>query len=123
MAKRDRELWSEVSAYLQPRPGWSLLPMSTPGAPPTWCYRSGMKTTLQVSVDRGSICVYVMEDDREARFDSVEALQARLEGAGPVTPPGHLVADELEDLAHGRVLEWGTVAAEGPEERGPGHDS
>lgn len=112
MAKRDKELWADLSSYLKRRKGWSLQPMSSPGAPPTWCYRSGAKISLQASVLRGAICVYVMEDDREVRFQTVEELANRLEGNRPAAPPEHMVAEEVEDLAHGRPLRWGATEAE-----------
>ena len=60
------------------RPGWRLEPQSTPGAPPLWCFVFNGKIEYSVSVDRGTIHLYVMDTDQEIVFANADELMAWL---------------------------------------------
>ena len=104
----DDDLWEKVGELLGTRPGWSLQASSTPGAPPSWCFGSGGEVDLSVSVDAGSIWVYVMETDQDVRLANTGELTAWLEEheAGSVNDPIE-AGEVVGDLLHGRVVEWG----------------
>ena len=60
------------------RPGWRLEPRSTPGAGPLWCFVVNGKIEFSVTVEGGSIHLYVMETDQEIVFPDADALMAWL---------------------------------------------
>jgi len=61
-------LHDEFVELLGGRPGWRLEPSSTPGAPPLWCFVFDGKIEFSVTVDGGSVHLYVMDTDREIEF-------------------------------------------------------
>jgi hypothetical protein len=101
-------LRSAVDALLEARHGWSLEAMSTPGAPPSWCYHTAGENDLSVYVDGGTVCVYVMATDRELRFAGVDELADWLDANEVASHGGPLQASEIADqLLHGRFVHWG----------------
>jgi hypothetical protein len=70
------DLAKGVARLLRRRPGWSFQVMPTPGAPPVWCFGSGGETDLSVTVDAGSICVYVVKTDHDVTLGSANELVA-----------------------------------------------
>ena len=58
------------------RPGWRLEPQSTPGATPLWCFVVNGRIEFSVSVEDGSVRLYVMETDQEITFADGEGLMA-----------------------------------------------
>lgn len=79
--------------------------MPSPGAPPAWCFGSGHERDLSVTVDRGSVCVYVVEADQEVRLGGTDELVDWLTTRWPeALPEQHEgVADRLRT---GRLFEW-----------------
>lgn len=70
--------------------------------------RLGEVVDRSIAVDAGSIWVYVMETDQGIRIAGLRELTAWLDEheASPVNDPieaGHVV----DDLLHGKILEWG----------------
>lgn len=65
---------NEIVDLLAGRPRWRLEPRSTPGATPLWCFVYGGKIEFSVSIDRGSIHLYVMETDQEIVFPDADSL-------------------------------------------------
>jgi hypothetical protein len=84
----------EIHDVLGGRPGWRLEPRSTPGATPLWCFVFNGRIEFSVTVEDGSIRLYVMDTDRELVFDDGGGLMAwlrsnRVEAAqdpAPVVP-------------------------------------
>lgn len=99
------ELWKQVEDLLRGRPGWSLQAMSTPGAPRAWCFGSGGETEVSVTVDRGSISVYLLEPDVDVTLGSTSELVAWLTAhkPGSLKEPKGGVVDKLK-RAH--LFEW-----------------
>jgi hypothetical protein len=60
------------------RPGWRLEPRSTPGATPLWCFVFNGRIEFSVTVEEGSVRLYVMDTDQEIVFDDAEGLMAWL---------------------------------------------
>jgi hypothetical protein len=84
---------NEIHELLGGRPGWRLEPRSTPGATPLWCFVFNGRIEFSVTVDGGSIRLYVMETDRELTFDDADGLMAwlrsnRIEAAQEPAPRG-----------------------------------
>ena len=67
-----------LAELIEGRPGWRLEPRSTPGATPVWCFVFAGKIEFSVSVDVGSVVLYVMETDREIVFKDADELMAWL---------------------------------------------
>lgn len=108
LASYDDELAEAVTRLLGSRGGWSLQPSPTPGTPPAWCFGSGGEIDLSVVVDRGTIDVYRMEDDRDLRFATVEDLTDWLDANEAASLEGPLQAGEIvKELAHGDFVKWG----------------
>ena len=70
----DDQLFDRIGEILEPRSGWLYEPSTTPGAPPSWCLDSHGEIRLSVSVDQGSIVVYLPDQDRELVVDGLDAL-------------------------------------------------
>jgi hypothetical protein len=60
------------------RPGWRLEPRSTPGLTPLWCFVVNGKIEFSVTVEEGTVRLYVMESDQVLVFDDAEGLMAWL---------------------------------------------
>lgn len=106
--RHDDGLWEEVGEALQARHGWSLQASSTPGAPPSWCFGSGGEVDLSVSVDEGSIWVYVMETDQDVRLAGPNELTEWLDANEAASLNDPLEAGEVVgELFHGKFVEWG----------------
>ena len=69
---------NEILDLLGGRPGWRLEPRSTPGTTPLWCFVLGGKIEFSVTVDDGSVRLYVMETDQEIIFKDAGGLMAWL---------------------------------------------
>jgi hypothetical protein len=70
---------NDIRDLLVGRPGWRLEPRSTPGATPLWCFVFNGKIEFSVTVDDGSVRLYVMETDQEIIFSDGDALMAWLQ--------------------------------------------
>jgi hypothetical protein len=68
MNKRAGPSTNELVDLLTGRPGWRLEARSTPGATPLWCFVFAGKIEFSVTVDSGSIRLYVMDTDQELVF-------------------------------------------------------
>lgn len=101
----EGELWKQLSGLLQRRQGWTFQGMSSPGAPPAWCYGSGHEPDLSVTVEGGSICVYIVEADDEVRLDGTDELVDWLGTRWPAAMPEQRegVSDRLKA---GRLFQW-----------------
>lgn len=69
---------NEILELLGGRPGWRLEPRSTPGASPLWAFVFNGKIEYSVTVDGGSIRLYVMDTDQEIAFDNADGLMSWL---------------------------------------------
>jgi hypothetical protein len=69
---------NEIRELLVGRPGWRLEPRATPGATPLWCFVFNGKIEFSVTVEEGSVRLYVMETDQELQFADSEDLMAWL---------------------------------------------
>lgn len=69
---------NEIRDLLVGRPGWRLEPRSTPGSTPLWCFVFNGKIEFSVTVEDGSVRLYVMETDQEIQFANGESLTAWL---------------------------------------------
>lgn len=109
MASHDDELTEAIAQLLGSRPGWSLQPSSTPGAPLAWCFGAGGEIDLAVEVDQGAIDVYRMEDDRDLRFATIEDLTNWLDANEATALKGEpLHAGEIvHELADRDFVKWG----------------
>jgi hypothetical protein len=67
---------NDVEELLGLRPGWRLEPRATPGAGPLWCFVVNGKIEFSVTVEGGSIHLYVMDTDQELVFRDADALMA-----------------------------------------------
>lgn len=83
----EADLRRQLDQLLRPQPSWKLLPTTTPGAEPVWCYELRSDTELSVSVDGGAVVVRVAADGAVSRMGSVAELVEWLE----VHRPGALV--------------------------------
>jgi len=101
----EADLWRHVSGLLQRRQGWTFQGMPSPGAPPAWCFSSGHEIELSVTVEEGSVCVYVVEADQEVRLAGTEELVDWLTTRWPAALPEQRegVSDRLKA---GRLFEW-----------------
>jgi hypothetical protein len=80
--------------------------MSTPGAPLVWCFGSGGEIELSLTVDRRSICVYIVERDQDVTLRSASELVAWLNAnkAGSLQDPTSGMVDKLKG---GKLFKWG----------------
>jgi hypothetical protein len=69
---------NEIRDLLVGRPGWRLEPRATPGATPLWCFVFNGKIEFSVTVEEGSVRLYVMETDQDMQFADSEGLMAWL---------------------------------------------
>jgi hypothetical protein len=69
---------NELVDLLVGRPGWRLEPRSTPGATPLWCFVFRGKIEFSVTVEGGSIRLYLMDTDQEIVFSDADGLTAWL---------------------------------------------
>ncbi len=105
----DDQLWHEMSALLEGRPGWRIEASSSPGAPPSWCFEHGGEVALSVSTDSGRIDVYLMDTDRDVSLASVEALAQWLDQNEEAMADNPLTVTEVvDDIVHGDIVHWGT---------------
>jgi hypothetical protein len=108
MASGDKALRREMEELLRARDHWRLEPSSSPGMPSQWCLLSGPEIELSVTVDKGSIVVYVMDANTEIFLDDVAALTAWLEAdEGLFLERPSMAAELFADLLGGRIHEWG----------------
>jgi hypothetical protein len=75
-------LTNEILDLLGGRPGWRLEPRSTPGSTPLWFVYNG-KIEYSVTIDGGTIRLYVMETDQEIIFDNADGLMSWLRSNRP----------------------------------------
>lgn len=74
MGTDDAELWKQVDQLLKRRRGWRFQATSTPGAPPLWCFGPESEPDLSVTVEGGSICVYVARTDYDVTLAGTDDL-------------------------------------------------
>jgi hypothetical protein len=84
---------TETLDLLVGRPGWRLEPRSTPGTTPLWCFVFNGKIEFSLTVNDGSLRLYVMDTDQEIIFKDADGLMAwlrsnRAEAALEPEPPG-----------------------------------
>ncbi len=77
------DLGKEVDELLRRQPGWTLQAIATPGAPPVWCFGPGAGPELTVGVDGASICLYLIQSEREVKLGSTTELVEWLEDYAP----------------------------------------
>jgi hypothetical protein len=99
------DLAKGVARLLRRRPGWSFQVMPTPGAPPVWCFGSGGETDLSVTVDAGSICVYVVKTDHDVTLGSANELVAWLKAHRPGALPDP-TSGILDKFKGGKLFRW-----------------
>lgn len=76
--------------------------------PAQWCLLSGPEIELSVTVDRGSIVIYVMDLNAEVFVDDGAALTEWLDAnEGLFLGRPSMAAELFDDLLRGRVDEWG----------------
>ena len=79
--------------------------MSTPGLPPQWSFGSGGQADLSIAIDRDSISVYVVEQDRDVSLAGTDELVAWLKSNKP-----EAFKDRKESaggkLKRGRIFDW-----------------
>jgi hypothetical protein len=97
---------NEIRDLLVGRPGWRLEPRSTPGATPLWCFVFNGKIEFSVTVEAGSIRLYVMETDQEIQFADGEALMdwLRANRAEALLDP---VPRATKKLRLRKITQWG----------------
>ncbi len=96
-----------MSRLLQSRRGWSLEPQTTPGAPPTWCFGSGGESELSVSVDGGTVCAYLIDNDQEITLEDTEALTAWLDTYEPLfSRRASMTSEVFDELLLRTIDEW-----------------
>ncbi len=76
MARRSKQLRTEVLDLVNGRPGWRLEPRTTPGASPLWCFVVDGEIDLSVSVEDGAIQLYIMATDQDVVLPDSDALTA-----------------------------------------------
>jgi hypothetical protein len=76
-------LTNEILDLLGGRPGWRLEPRSTPGSTPLWAFVYNGKIEYSVTIDGGTIRLYVMETDQEIIFDNADGLMSWLRSNRP----------------------------------------
>jgi hypothetical protein len=95
------QLWKEVDELLRHRPGWSLQAIASPGVPPAWSFGSD----LIVEVREGTICVYLVNSDREVALGTTSDLGRWLVDHAPES-----MRDSEDGSAQGfksaRFLRW-----------------
>jgi hypothetical protein len=97
---------NDILELLVGRPGWRLEPRSTPGTTPLWCFVFNGKIEFSVTVDDGTIHLYVMETDQEIIFKNADGLMAwlranRAEAVLEPQPPG------TKKSRFRRITQWG----------------
>jgi hypothetical protein len=101
----EADLWRQVGRLLQRRRGWTFQGMPSPGARPAWCFCPGRELELSVTIDKESVCVYIVAADEECRLggtdDLADWLATRWPSALPEQREG--VSDRLKS---GRLFEW-----------------
>jgi len=108
VASRDKVLHRDVEMVLRSRAHWSIQPSSSPGMPAQWCFLSGPEIELSVTVDRGSIVVYVMDLNAEIFLADGASLAAWLDAnEGLFADRPSMAAELFNDLLTGRFDEWG----------------
>jgi hypothetical protein len=75
----DDELWSQLGQLFAARPGWGLEQSTTPGGAPSWCFGPGGEVELSVTVEHGTVLVYLTGSDRELPVGGVDGLRAWLD--------------------------------------------
>lgn len=79
--------------------------MSTPGAPLVWSFGTGSAAELSVTVEAESICVHLVDVDRNVRLSDVDELVTWLEANRPtsLTDPKDSVVDKIKS---GSLFKW-----------------
>ena len=97
---------NELVDLLVGRPGWRLEPRSTPGASPLWCFVFGGKIEFSVTIEGGSIHLYVMDTDQEIVFKDADALMAWLRN-NRVEAAQESVSRPTRRSRFRKMTEWG----------------
>ncbi len=69
---------NDLRDLLVGRPGWRLEQRSTPGATPLWCFVFNGRIEFSLTVDQGSVRLYVMDTDQDLAFEDMDGLMAWL---------------------------------------------
>ena len=101
VSSRDDELWEQVNAVLERRPGWSVQESPTPGVGPYWAFMSHGKVDLSVFIDGAAVHLYEEDTDRDVRFENVDELTAWLDSMAATGAP------RAKPDAPRRRLHWG----------------
>jgi hypothetical protein len=80
--------------------------MPTPGVPPAWCFEPGGKIDLSVTVDGGSLRVYVLDVDQDITLGGTSELAAWLSAhrPGSLQDPRSSLIDRMK---RDRFFRWG----------------
>jgi hypothetical protein len=97
-ARVDNEIRKQVARLLRRRPGWGLQAMSTPGAPVVWCFGTENEIELSVTVEAESICVHLVDLDRNVMLANADELVTWLKANRPtsLTDPKDSVVEKIK---------------------------
>jgi hypothetical protein len=98
----DDLLRKQVDELLRHRPGWSLQVTASPGEPPFWSFGSRSGTDMTVEVHRGSICVYLMNSEREVELGTTSDLATWLQDHDPES----MQQPQAPNAKRGRFFRW-----------------
>ncbi len=103
--RADDDLREEIAQLLRRRPGWTLQAVSTPGAPPVWCFGSASTNELSVTSANGAIDVYVVDMDQNVTLGTLGQLVTwlRTYKADALQDPKEGVIDGLKER---RFFRW-----------------
>lgn len=105
VATDDARLWKQVDQLLTRRPRWKFQARPTPGMPPAWCLGPEGEPDLTVTVDGGSICVYVTRTEYVVTVKGTDELVAWLNDYRPDS-----LAEQrgrvLDKFKRGHLFEW-----------------
>jgi hypothetical protein len=108
VASRDKVLRGQVEEALRGRQHWSVQPSPSPGLPAQWCFLSGPEIELSVTVEGGSIVVYVMDLNAEVFLPDGASLVEWLDAnEGLFADRPSMAAELFHDVLTGRFDEWG----------------
>ena len=105
MSKRAKQQTNELVELVKGRPGWRLEPRTTPGASPLWCFVVNGEIEFSVSVEDGTLHVYVMATDQEVVLQNAEDLSGWLEANKPEALSDRVVSPSGKARMKG-LLEW-----------------
>ena len=79
---RDDDLFEELSRWVARRPGWTLVPSTSPGGATSWCFEEHGHILLSVTSSDATISAYLPDGDLEVEFADLEAFTGWVSLAG-----------------------------------------